>query len=178
VGKFAGIFAAIGLALGAIGTAVASVIGGFMTLPLWQMPLAVGGILLLVSGPSMVIAYLKLRQRNLAPILDAGGWAVNTRAMLNIPFGSTLTRLAELPQGAQRSLRDPFAEKKAPWKRWAIILAILMALGMAWDKGYIGQLAGALRPLFTGGQTNATGQAPAAPAPAAANATAPAQPSK
>lgn len=173
VAKFAGIFAAIGLALGAIGTAVASVMAGFMTLPLWQMPLAVGGIMLLVSGPSMLIAYLKLRQRNLGPILDAGGWAVNTRAMLNIPFGATLTRLAELPQGAQRSVRDPFAEKKAPWKRWAIILALFVALGMAWDKGYIGQLADALRPLFTSGQTNAT--APAAPG---GNATPPAQPSK
>jgi hypothetical protein len=178
VGKFAGIFAAIGLALGAIGTAVASVVAGFMTLPLWQMPLAVGGVLLLVSGPSMLIAYLKLRQRNLGPILDAGGWAVNTKAMLNIPFGATLTRLAELPQGAQRSQRDPFAEKKAPWKRWAVILAVLVALGMAWDKGYIGQLADALRPLFTGGQTNATGQTPAAPTAVTANATAPAQPSK
>jgi hypothetical protein len=129
--------------------------------------------MLLISGPSMLIAYLKLRQRNLGPILDAGGWAVNTRAMLNIPFGATLTRVAELPQGAQRSVRDPFAEKKAPWKRWAILLALFVALGMAWDKGYIGQLADALRPLFTSGQTNAT--APAAPG---GNATPPAQPSK
>ena len=179
VARFAGIFAAIGLALGAIGTAVASVVAGFMTLALWQMPLAVGGVMLLISGPSMLIAYLKLRQRNLGPILDACGWAVNTRACLNIPFGATLTRLAELPQGAQRSMRDPFAEKKTPWKRWGIILAVLVALGMAWDKGYMGQLADALKPLFTSGQ-NATGQAPAAPAPekTADNATAPAQPAK
>jgi hypothetical protein len=184
VGKFAGIFAAIGLALGAIGTAVATVLGGFLALPLWQMPLVVGGVLLMVSGPSMLIAYLKLRQRNLGPILDAGGWAVNTRASINIPFGATLTTVAELPKGAQRSLRDPFAEKKTPWKRWAVILAIFVALGMAWDKGYIGQLAQALRPLLTGGQTNATVQAPAAPAgnssavPAGNSSAAPAQPSK
>ena len=71
VGKFAGIFAAIGLALGAIGTALAAVLSGFLSLSLWQMPLAVGGILLVISGPSMLIAYMKLRQRNLGPILDA-----------------------------------------------------------------------------------------------------------
>jgi MFS family permease len=169
VGKFAGIFAAIGLALGAIGTAVASVLGGFMTLPLWQMPLAIGGIMLLVSGPAMLIAFLKLRQRNLGPILDAGGWAVNTRAAINIPFGTTLTRLAELPKGAQRSLRDPFAEKKTPWKRWAVLLALFVILGMAWDKGYIQQLAANVQAALARSQSNAT--VVVAP-PAAANRTA------
>ncbi len=167
VGKFAGIFAAIGLALGAIGTAVATVLGGFMTLPLWQMPLAIGGIVLLVSGPSMLIAFLKLRQRNLGPVLDAGGWAVNTRASINIPFGATLTKVAELPKGAQRSMRDPFAEKKTPWKRWAILLALFVALGMAWDKGYIQRLADSLKPMIfpAATQTNAT-TAPQPPQPA------------
>jgi len=177
VGKFAGIFAAIGLALGAIGTAVASVLGGFMTLPLWQMPLAVGGVLLLISGPSMLIAYMKLRQRNLAPILDAGGWAVNTRAMINIPFGATLTRLAELPRGAQRSMRDPFAEKKAPWKRWAVLLALFVLLGMAWDKGYIQRLAATLAPVFRDQPVNAT-QEHTGPQPPAANQTGTAKPAK
>lgn len=156
VGKFAGIFAAIGLALGAIGTALASIIGGFLSLPLWQMPLTVGGVLLMISGPSMLIAYLKLRQRNLGPILDAGGWAVNSRACINIPFGATLTKVAELPAGAQRSLRDPFAEKKTPWKRWAVLLVLFVALGMAWDKGYIQKLAQSLKPVIFSLQSNAT----------------------
>lgn len=158
VGKFAGIFAAIGLALGAIGTALASVLGGFLSLALWQMPLVIGGIVLMISGPSMLIAYLKLRQRNLAPILDAGGWAVNTKASINIPFGATLTKLAELPPGSKRSLVDPFAEKKTPWKRWAVLLALFVALGMAWDKGYIQKMAASLKPLFSTGQTNQTSE--------------------
>lgn len=161
VGKFAGIFAAIGLALGAIGTAVASVMAGFLSLALWQMPLVIGGIVLMISGPSMLIAYLKLRQRNLAPILDAGGWAVNTKASINIPFGATLTKLAELPQGSKRSLVDPFAEKKAPWKRWAVLLALFVALGMAWDKGYIQKMAASLKPLFSSQEALHAPQAPA-----------------
>jgi len=160
VGKFAGIFAAIGLALGAIGTAMASVMGGFLTMAVWQMPLVIGGLILMISGPSMIIAYLKLRQRNLAPILDAGGWAVNTKARINIPFGATLTTLAELPVGAKRSTVDPFAEKKTPWKKWAVLLALFMALGMAWDKGYIQQLFANARPLFSSQQNNATPEAP------------------
>ncbi|WP_028317089.1 phage holin family protein [Desulfobulbus elongatus] len=159
VGKFAGIFAAIGLALGAIGTAVATVIGGFLALPLWEMPLAVAGIVLAISGPSMLIAYLKLRQRNLGPILDANGWAVNARAAINIPFGSTLTKMAELPKGAERTLSDPFAEKKTPWKRWLILLALLTALGLAWQHGFIQQIGRQLKPLFTTQMDKAEGQA-------------------
>ena len=52
--------------------------------------------------PSMVIAWLKLRQRTLGPILEGNGWAVNGRVMINIPFGSALTDVATLPPGAKR----------------------------------------------------------------------------
>ena len=181
VGKFAGIFAAIGLAVGAIGTAVASILGGFMSLPVWQMPLAMVGIVLAISGPSMLIAFLKLRQRNLGPILDANGWAVNTKACINIPFGATLTKMAVLPKGAERTLTDPFAEKKTPWKRWVFLLFFLGALGFAWHKGYIGQWSAQLKPLLSGKVTKAPEPAPssapteaAKPAPAQEGAPAPA----
>ena len=87
----------------------------------------------------MLMAYLKLRQRNLGPMLDANGWAVNTLAKINLPFGSTLTRVAELPRGAQRSMRDPFAEKKRPWKFYLFLLILLGAFGALWQKGYVTQ---------------------------------------
>ena len=130
-GKFAGIFAAIGLALAAIGSAVASVVSGFMSLTWWQMPLAVIGILLLISGPSMLMAALRLRQRNLGAILDANGWAVNTRAQINMAFGKTLTKMAELPAGAIRSFDDPFAEKKTPWGLYIALMLVLALLAGA-----------------------------------------------
>ncbi|MFZ1828221.1 MAG: hypothetical protein WAW42_05510, partial [Candidatus Competibacteraceae bacterium] len=135
VGKFAGIFAAIGLAIGAIGTAIASVVTGFLGMKAWQMPLALVGLVLVLSGPSMVIAYLKLRKRNLAPLLDANGWAINTRAIINIPFGTSLTRLAALPPGAQRSFTDPFAEKKTPWKSYLFLLLLVGGMAFLWHKG-------------------------------------------
>ncbi len=139
VGKFAGIFAAIGLAIGAIGTAIASIISGLLSLAWWQIPLAFLGIMLLISGPSVVLAYLKLRKRNLAPLLDASGWAINTRAIINIPFGTSLTQMAALPPGAKRSLVDPYAEKKRPWKFYLFMLALVAALAYVWDKGYLHQ---------------------------------------
>lgn len=131
VGKFAGIFAAIGLAVGAIGTALASVATGLFALKWWQMPLALGGLLLLVSGPAVVLAWFKLRSRNLGPILDANGWAVNARARINIPFGTSLTHLAKLPEGAERALTDPYAEKERPWALWGILAAIAFVIA-AW----------------------------------------------
>ena len=137
MGKFAGIFAAIGLALGAIGSAIAAVVTGFLKLPWWQMPLAVAGIVLAVSGPSVVLAWLKLRQRNLGPILEASGWAINARARINIPFGSALTSVARLPAGAERSLDDPYAEKSRVWL-FVLLVAAPLAGGVlywAWKKG-------------------------------------------
>ena len=131
VGKFAGIFAAIGLAVGAIGTALAAVVGGLLALKWWQIPLAIGGLMLLISAPAMVLAWFKLRSRNLGPILDANGWAVNARARINIPFGTSLTRLAELPEGAERALTDPYAEKERPWKTYLFIAAVLF-VAAAW----------------------------------------------
>lgn len=130
VGKYVGIFAAIGLAVGALGTALATTLTGFMKLQWWQMPLAIAGLLLIVSGPAMIIAWFKLRQRNLGPILDANGWAINARAKLNIPFGASLTALASLPEGSKQQLSDPFAEKQRPWKSVLLLMLLLLATGV------------------------------------------------
>jgi len=132
VGKFAGIFAAIGLAIGAIGTAVATILTGFLKLPWWQMPLVIVGTILFISGPSMLLAWFKLRQRNLGRLLDANGWAVNTQAKINIPFGASLTCMARLPQGSILSLIDPFAEKKSRLKACLVILIAVIAAAAFW----------------------------------------------
>ena len=138
IAKFAGIFAAIGLAIGAIGTALAAVAAGFLALKWWQMPLAVVGVMLLVSGPSMVLAWFKLRKRNLGPLLDANGWAVNTAANINIAFGTVLTQLAELPAGAERSLTDPYAAKKHRWVWWLLLIAGVAGAVWGYEMNWFG----------------------------------------
>ena len=105
-------FAAVGLAIGTIGTAIASFVTGFINLTWWKMPLAAFGIMLLISGPSMILAWFKLRKRNLAPILDANGWAINAETIINISFGKTLTKLAVLPPNAKKFRKDPYSGKK------------------------------------------------------------------
>ncbi|WP_348731523.1 hypothetical protein [Rheinheimera texasensis] len=136
VAKFAGIFAAIGLAIGAIGTALAAVVTGFLGLVWWQMPLALLGVVLFISGPSMLMAWFKLRARNLAPLLDANGWAVNTNAKLSIAFGTRLTALASLPSGSSRSLTDPY-EHKSSAGLWLILVVIVVAVWVFWRQGLL-----------------------------------------
>jgi len=130
-----GTVAAIGVAVGGIATFLSSILAMFFGLGVW-MPVGFVGLLLAISGPSMLIAWLKLRQRNVGPILDANGWSVNAMARINVPFGAALTQVALLPKGSRRQLRDPFAEKRRPWKLYILLLALL-ALASLW---YVGRL--------------------------------------
>ncbi len=134
-----GTVAAIGVALGSIGAVLAMLLSKFMDLGVW-IPLGVLALILLISGPSMLLAFLKLRQRNLGPILDASAWAINGRARINVPFGRALTGVAKLPAGAQTSLDDPYAEKRRPWGTY-LMLAVIAVLGVMW---YLGHLDGFL----------------------------------
>jgi len=127
VAKFAGIFAAIGLAVGALGTALASIVSNFMSLQGWQMPLAILGVFVAISGPSVIIAALKLRERNLGPLLDANGWAVNGRVRVNIPFGASLTTTAKLPPGARRTIADPYQSRQLRVGWWVLLGLVLAA---------------------------------------------------
>lgn len=120
-----GTVAAIGVAIGGIGTFLSMALATFLGLGMW-IPLGILALLLAISGPSMLIAWLKLRQRNLGPILDANGWAINGQVKINVPFGGSLTNVAKLPEGASRTV-DPFAEKPTPWVRYVILLLIVVA---------------------------------------------------
>jgi hypothetical protein len=143
IAKFAGIFAAIGLAVGAIGTALAAAVTGLFSLAWWQLPLALAGLVLIISAPSMLLAYMTLRRRNLGPLLDANGWAVNARARINLPFGGALTAVATLPKGSSRSLSDPYADKKRPWRTWLFLVLLLIAVVVLWRQGvFAGLMAG------------------------------------
>jgi len=107
-------------------------LAGLFALKWWQLPIALAGLLLIVSGPAVLLAWFKLRSRNLGPILDANGWAINARARINIPFGTSLTQVAQLPPNAERALTDPYAEKKAPWAWYGAILAVVLLAVFAW----------------------------------------------
>ena len=128
VAKFAGIFAAIGLAIGSIGTFLTSLLSEVKEMHAWAL-LIVPAILIVVSGPSMLLAWMKLRKRNLAPLLNANGWAINADAIISVLFGNTLTEQAQFPV---LKLADPHAKIKKLSKggKWTIAIAALL-LGIA-----------------------------------------------
>lgn len=131
IAKFAGIFAAIGMALGMIGTALVKIFDGLSSMAWWKLIIVFVAIMLVISGPAMVLAWLKLRRRNIAPLLNANGWAVNASSKISIPFGETLTDVAKYPK---MRLKDPYAKKGlALWKKWVISLAcLLLAVAALW----------------------------------------------
>ena len=145
IGKFAGIFAALGMALGMIGSALAALAKGIFALAWWQVILAFVGVLLVISGPAMVMAWLKLRRRNIAPLLNANGWAVNAASKISIPFGETLTDVAKYPK---LKLKDPYARKGlAPWKKWCISIASVAVVLIGLWLGNLFAWAGLPSPL-------------------------------
>jgi hypothetical protein len=114
------------MALGMIGTALASLAKGIFALKWWQLIAAFVGIMLVISGPAMVMAWMKLRRRNIAPLLNANGWAVNAASKISIPFGETLTDIVRFPK---LKLKDPYAKKGLPiWKKWVISLSALVVV--------------------------------------------------
>jgi hypothetical protein len=137
-----GTVAALGVAVGAVG-AFATALIGYATGLFKMGPLATlaafVGIMLLISMPSVVLAYIKLRKRNLGPILDANGWAVNTRAKINVPFGATLSSVAKLPRGSRRDTSDRYAEKSFPWKS-LLVVGLLLYGAYAWWEGKLDRL--------------------------------------
>ena len=91
----------------------------------------------------MVLAWLKLRRRNIAPLLNANGWAVNAASKISIPFGETLTDSAKFPK---MKLKDPYAKSIAPWKKWVITIAALVVVAAGlWIFGLL-SWAGARSP--------------------------------
>ena len=145
IGKFAGIFAALGMAVGMIGSALVSLAKGIVALKWWQVILAFVGVMLVISGPAMVMAWLKLRRRNIAPLLNANGWAINVSSKISILFGETLTDIAKYPK---LKLKDPYARKGlAPWKKWVISLSAVVVVAAGLWLGNLLSWAGLPSPL-------------------------------
>lgn len=125
IAKFAGIFAALGMAMGYIGTFLTSIVTGIQSTPPLDLILILLGLMLVISGPSCFIAWTKLRKRNLGPILNANGWAINSKVLVNILFGGKLTTVAKYPK---LKLADPYDQKTPAWKIWLPTVLVILAI--------------------------------------------------
>ncbi|WP_234983561.1 hypothetical protein [Pseudacidovorax sp. RU35E] len=131
-----GTVAALGVAMGSISAVLVAMFTKFVDLGPW-IPIALVGMVVAISGPSMLIAWIKLRQRSLGPILDASGWAINGRMKVSVRLGGSLSRMAKLPHGAKRVLKDPYADRSSGW---LVGLGVLLVVGAAtvwaWRSGW------------------------------------------
>lgn len=123
--KYVSMFAMVGVAVGAVGGALALLVESVTGLHWWQWIAIIAGVMLVISGPAMIKAWLKLRKRNLSPLLNANGWAVNAKVLVNVRFGETLTHIAKYPIV---KTKDPFVKKMPVWKKILLWLGIIIVV--------------------------------------------------
>ena len=81
---------------------------------------------MVISGTAMAMAWMKLRRRSIAPLLNANGWAINAEAKISIPFGNTLTDMAKFPA---LKLPDPYKKRgTSGWSKFFLALLVVALL--------------------------------------------------
>jgi len=96
----AGMLAGAGVALAAVGSALAYITEKLTKLHWYEIWIGIGAAVLAVLIPTMVVAVLKLRKRDLSAVLEGSGWAVNARMRLTHRLGRVFTRKPRRPLGA------------------------------------------------------------------------------
>lgn len=102
--------ATLGISLSFLASAAAAIASAVTHAPLWKTGSVVLGIILVVSIPSVILAWFRLRNRDLAPILNASGWAVNRAIGLTPRLGRFFTQRASYL--GRRFVRRPNARKE------------------------------------------------------------------
>ena len=86
--------AALGIGIGMVGAAFAGIVGLVAGLPWWKTAIGVLLIIAAVSLPSVILAWFKLRRRDLGAVLNACGWAVNRPLRFSQKLAKRFTRRA------------------------------------------------------------------------------------
>lgn len=85
--------AAIGIGIGMVGAACASIMAAIGSMPAWKIAAGVAVLVLMVSVPSAILCWFKLRRRDLGAILNASGWAVNRPMKLSMRLARSFTQV-------------------------------------------------------------------------------------
>jgi len=168
VGRFAGIAAMVTMAIAAVAGVITLIFNALKGLVWWKWLILIAILMLIISGPACFIAWRKLRRRNLGPVLNANGWAVNSAVLVNILFGKTLTSVAKYPKVHPA---DPYSMRPPLWKRilrWLIFL-LVVAFGVLYFTNNLKWMGIERKPKVEQvAEPAAAPAAEAAPAPAAA----------
>ena len=86
--------AAIGIGVGMLGAAFASILAAVKGMPPHQLLLAVVAMVLVVSLPSVILTWFRLRRRDLSAVLNASGWAINRELRFSMRRARAFTKCA------------------------------------------------------------------------------------
>ena len=89
--------AAIGIGVGMLGAAAASLMAALSAMSALEIVGSVVGLILVISLPSVILTWFNLRKRDLGAILNACGWAVNREMRFSMKLARTFTKCAKGP---------------------------------------------------------------------------------
>ena len=118
-----GKIAVITMAIAAVTGVVTLIVNTLKTLTWWQWLVLIAVLMLVISMPSVFIAWRKLRKRDLGPVLNANGWAINAASYVRGKFAKGLTQVAKFPK---LTAVDPVARRKACWRKFFLWLLFLL----------------------------------------------------
>src|SRR5690606_29753501 len=95
-----GMLAGGGIAVAALGSSLAFITKTLAGLKWYTIVAGVGGALAAVILPTIIVAWLKLRSRDLSAILEGAGWAVNLRMRLTHRQSRSFTERPPYPAGS------------------------------------------------------------------------------
>lgn len=116
-----GLIAGSGVAIAAVGSMFTYLAGTIANLSVWRVLIGVGGALAAVIVPMTVLAFIKLRRRELSSILEGSGWAINARMRLTRAQCREFTQTPHLPPGSVRL-------RKRRWL-WIVMPLVVVAVG-------------------------------------------------
>lgn len=116
-----GALAGGGIAIAALGSSLAFITKTLNDLTLLQVFTGLLGVVVAVLLPTTLVAWIKLRQRDLSGLLEGSGWAINSRMRLTPQQCRFFTQRPNYPE-------DSKFTAPVEWGKIAILAALILAI--------------------------------------------------
>lgn len=120
-GNTGGMLLGAGVAMAALGSALAYVTKTLADTQPLAIVVGVLAVVLAVMVPISIVAYLKLRKRDISAILEGSGWGINARMRLTRKQGKFFSERPKYPEGSKGIAR-------LSWRLVVVIIAVLAIL--------------------------------------------------
>lgn len=128
-----GLLAGGGIALAALGSSGAFVLSTLAGMKVWTILGVLFGLSQAILLPILLVAWIKLRRRDLSAILEGSGWGINARMRLTRRQATTFTNRPPYPPGSM-GIRH-----RNRWVWFLAALAVLIAAAATgWWQGWFG----------------------------------------